>query len=202
MLFGVMSIFNEAATIRQCVESFPDCVDRIIVVDGAFADFPHKHFHSTDGTLEILQDMDKVDIIYAPGRPWRDQVEKRNRYLIGKDGDYYLQLDGDELWWGSLPWKLDAMAYKIKIVRTDRVLAPYWGVRLWRHRGKMEYRGCHCALFSDGKLINRLADAQPLEAGKIIHLIGVRSFEREAAWAAFQRRQNEREAEFRRQWRI
>jgi len=69
----------------------------IVAVDGAFAEYPHKDFRSTDGCLELARNGGADIVIEAPGRPWRDECEKRSQYFKKiKSGNFALWIDADE----------------------------------------------------------------------------------------------------------
>ena len=92
MIIGVMSTYNDGELIERALESLSEIVDRIVIVDGRYAEFPnHEGDFSTDGTLEIAMRYGEVYI--APPVP---EPEKRNMYLRGKPGDIYFHLDADE----------------------------------------------------------------------------------------------------------
>lgn len=96
----VLICYNDIETIERCITSIYDLVDEIVAVDGKYIDFPIGPDYSDDGTLEYLESLDKVKVIRASGL---QEVEKRNVYLEGlKEGDWFLHLDADEEWVGSL----------------------------------------------------------------------------------------------------
>lgn len=99
MLIGVMIVFNDMPHLPDTVNSIINKVDRIVAVDGRFRDFPADNPLSDDGTREYLFGLPKVELIDAPDLY---EHEKRNKYLIGKEGDWYLHLDADEEWIGDI----------------------------------------------------------------------------------------------------
>ena len=95
-----MITYNDWPLIKVCIESIYPLVDEIVAVDGKYIDFPVGPEYSDDGTVEYLESIDKVRVIKAAGL---QEVEKRNVYLEGlKEGDWFLHLDADEEWVGSL----------------------------------------------------------------------------------------------------
>ena len=97
---GVLVCYNDWPFIKVCIESIYPLVDEIVCVDGKYIDFPIGPEYSDDGTVEYLESIDKVRVIKAAGL---QEVEKRNVYLEGlKEGDWFLHLDADEEWVGSL----------------------------------------------------------------------------------------------------
>ena len=92
----LMNVFNEAKYIAKAIESVHDFVDEIWLFDGAYKEYPHKSINSTDGTLEIASKYPKVKI-YKNDKVWENQLVKRSAmFKDGKEGDYFIKLDGDE----------------------------------------------------------------------------------------------------------
>jgi len=131
-------------------------------------------------------------------------MDKRSAYLLGDPGDWYLQIDADERLRGELPSLSevkDGMSYRMRVKWAEGSLNP-WAVRLFQHRGVMQYRGAHCALFSDGQLISRRTDAEPIESAYLLHLKGQRSAERQRDKQTYYAWQHDYERAFRRQWSV
>jgi len=99
MLRLVLVSYNDYPLIVRCIESVP-WVDEVVAVDGRYLDYPLGPMQSNDGTIEYLESMDKVNLILRPGLT---EIDKRNEYLIGSEGDFYLHLDADEEWVGPAP---------------------------------------------------------------------------------------------------
>jgi glycosyltransferase involved in cell wall biosynthesis len=170
MLYGVMICFDDFPLIKKTVESLAPIVDEIVAVDGRFSDFPGENDHSTDGTLEYLEGAG-ARVILAPGLL---EAEKRNRYLVGGEGDWYLHLDADEEWTGSLVYPKADMG----IVRLRRSIPQHYmdRVRLFRHVEGLHYEGKHYWLKdAEGHTYALLAKpgeryrAQRLEKNLIVH---------------------------------
>jgi glycosyltransferase involved in cell wall biosynthesis len=94
----LISTQNDKPTIRQCIESFLDFGDEVIVVTNG----------STDGTIDICRQMaaehpDKVRYLDAPDLPdlYHNRAyglaKARFRWVVRGDGDYiaYTDADGD-----------------------------------------------------------------------------------------------------------
>jgi hypothetical protein len=129
----------------------------VIVVDGQWQGFaPGEHYASTDGTQEIVVQMGAT-LVEAPGRAWASQIEARNSYLIGQEGDWYVVLDADERLVGQLPAEVlngtaDVPAFCIARTRiTGRRERPQ--MRIIRHRGCMAYQYTHWSIYSDDRLV-------------------------------------------------
>jgi hypothetical protein len=143
MIYGVMVTYNDWPTIQRAVESIVDKVDSIVAVDGKYIDFPGDTPHSTDGTLEYLHSIEKVTVIMASDLM---EVDKRNRYLVGSDGDWYLHLDADEEWVGDVRW---GAGTDMMITPLRRKQPRQWmnRVRLFRHTEALHYAKKHYWLF-------------------------------------------------------
>jgi hypothetical protein len=150
MLNLVLITYNDWPLVKNCVESVKDHVDEIIAVDGIFADFPMRtgdHPTSTDGTIEYLLSLDvETTLISYPGL---SEVEKRNCYLLGEPGDFYLHLDTDEVVENpeTLSEIPDADVCWVAMHWTNR-FARY--PRLFRHVEGLHYEGLHYRLVADG----------------------------------------------------
>ena len=125
---------------------------------------------STDRTLEILKDFGVETIIECKKSsegnplPWPSEVAKRSQYFVGKDGDYYFILDGDERVVGSIAQeKLTEDAYTIMLKRDDDTV-PYKVLRIFKHQDGIHYEGAHHALWVGDRLhtkngiFNRMSD--------------------------------------------
>jgi len=145
--------YQEERMLPGCLESVAGQVDEIVVVDGAYARFPHEVPYSTDKTVEIALAYGARVIDCPEGKPWPNQVVKRTAYLVGEEGDWYLHIDADERLVGVLPVPQNGMHYAFHIFSRGGVAS--WSPRLWQHRGRMRYVGAHNALWSDDRLIHR-----------------------------------------------
>ena len=139
MIYGVMICYNDMPTIVKTIESMYPLVDEIIAVDGKYIDFDYPGDYSTDGTTEYLESVDKVRVIYAAGL---QEVEKRNKYLIGEVGDWYLHLDADEVWEGPCEIPLADMGisalHQLKSGHTNGKR-----IRLFKHTDGLHYEHKH-----------------------------------------------------------
>lgn len=146
--------FNDFPLIQQTVESVINKVDRIICVDGRYADFPGSEDFSTDGTLEYLKSIDKVELVQLANV---DEITKRNTYLEGlKDGDTVLNLDSDEVLIGDIPeLKSDWGIINLKDMVGNHVQSR--ASRFFKFKEGIHYQNTHCTLYDkNGKIINKL----------------------------------------------
>jgi len=99
---AVYAIYNEAKFLERSIMNIIDEMDKIIIVEGCWKSGEKitKSLRSTDGTLEILDRLDKTypnkfEIIHANGE---NEQRHRDNYLTKlEDGDNVLWIDGDEL---------------------------------------------------------------------------------------------------------
>ena len=153
MLIATIITYNDWPLIKECVESLYDKVDKIIAVDGAYDDFPCDINYSTDGTLEYLDSLDKIELIIAPGLA---EVAKRNKYLEPlADGNTVLNIDADEVLIGEIP------ALKTDIGKVDWQDGHSKHVqrrvtKLFRYRTGLRYLHCHYTLYYNGQIVNKL----------------------------------------------
>jgi len=145
MIIGVMITYNDMPHIIDTIESMYDKVDVIIAVDGKFRDFPELYGsdYSVDGTIEHLQSVDKVQLVLQSNLT---EVQKRNLYLVGSDGDTYLHLDTDEVWQGSFRAPVDAdmvicpLKFNVSPHKKYRIMNR---VRVFKHVPGLHYHAKH-----------------------------------------------------------
>jgi len=173
-LYGCMIAYNEESLIGGALRSLQNKVDEIIVVDGRIEEFPGYGAISTDATADIAQEYGaRVIQIDAP---YPTEQAMRSQYLVGVPGDWYFVLDADEVLMTKLPDTntLTEPAYRIReeFLGGGPTIHP---MRLFKHRGQMEYKRIHDGLHSDGVCIT---DAPELDNVWILHRQGQRSKER------------------------
>ena len=153
MLVATIITYNDWPLIKDCVESIIDKVDKIIAVDGAYDDFPCDINYSTDGTLEYLDSLDKIELIIAPGLA---EVAKRNKYLEPlADGDTVLNIDADEVLIGEIPeLKTDFGIVDWQDGHSKHVQRRV--TKIFKFRQGMKYEHCHYTLYLNGIIINKL----------------------------------------------
>jgi hypothetical protein len=197
MIYGVLITYNDYPLVCKTVSSLLPFCTEIIAVDGRYSDFPQigGSDYSTDGTLEYLQSIDNVRIIHAAGL---QEVEKRNEYLVGEVGDWYVHLDADEEWTGPL----EVPDTDMGIVKLRRSVPKHYmdRIRLFRHVEGLHYEGKHYWLKdSEGRtfaLLEKPGDsylAARLDNNLIIHYGEDRPPERVAAKRQYYRVLTKRE---------
>ena len=98
-----MITYNDMPLIEKAIKSVYDKVDKIIAVDGRYKDFTDwtGQWYSTDGTIEFLAGLPKVELRFAANLY---ESDKRNEYLKGlEDGQTVMVLDADEIVEGDIP---------------------------------------------------------------------------------------------------
>ena len=153
MLIATIITYNDYPLIKTCIESIIDKVDRIICIDGRYTDFPEVDLdYSTDGTLEYLKSIDKVELMFRKG----DEVSKRNFYLMQvSNGDTILNLDADEVLIGSIP-KLETDFGIIEINDGVSNNRQKRATRFFEYKDGMEYKNCHYMLHYQDQEMNGL----------------------------------------------
>lgn len=196
MLRLVTITYNDMPLIQQAVESVCNLVDGIVVVDGRFEDFPQLNGSdlSTDGTLEYLDGIENVHLIEAPNL---SEIHKRNCYLMGGVGDWYLHLDADEVWEGPIPDRTCVDAFVSELRRNyPQYAIPR--VRLFRHVEGLHYEDKHYWLKDgDGRTFSLLKEVGTVyrgaKGGKIYHQGNRRPRARQSAKETYYRTLRARE---------
>lgn len=198
MIYGCVIVYNDAGFLEGSLQSLKGKVDRIVVVDGAYAKFPHEIAYSTDKSLEIARKL--ADIVIETKNPWATEQQKRNSYLLASPGDYYFVLDADEKLEGDLSsLSEEPFGYEVTIERGDFPLMTIF--RCFKHQRGLHYYGTHHALWLDGVLLNN-QEKQTLSSGRIIHLTDQRTRERVMEKGIYYRDLLEAERSFRSEWKL
>lgn len=84
IIFSVAVItYNEELNIKDCIESFHDIADEVIILDS----------FSTDKTLDLARTFSKVKIFT---NEFHGHIEQKNRAIDYSTGEWILSLDADE----------------------------------------------------------------------------------------------------------
>lgn len=142
MLIATIVSYNDWPLIKDCIDSVINKVDKIIIIDGKYRDFPSECWDSTDGTLEYLLGLN-IDLISSLNA---DEVGKRNSYLDQlSDGDICLNIDTDEVLMGEIP-ELTADIGIIQIGEEGDRRRHRRTNRYFRYRTGLHYWGKHTLL--------------------------------------------------------
>jgi len=194
MILGVTIFYNDGAELLgNCLRSLKKVTDRVLAIDGAYKEFPHKDFKSNPETLAVAEQLaDEV----IPAQEWVDETAKRNAYLTLKSPkDYYLMLDGDETIEGEKPSKLKHPVYRISLsTQKDGIWMPAYYNRLFRHHKGMAYIKAHNnLLLKDGTSLSLPEPHIPIYEGlKILHTPEKRPKERQEDDGIFENTKEER----------
>jgi len=111
-MYACYIVYNSADVIATSLRSIIPYVEKVIMIDGAFKNYPHIEIYSTDNTKEIAQQIcgDKLIWVDCPLSGWEDQVEKRNAYLkLVPDEEWFFVLDDDVVVFGDLNVTLEQL---------------------------------------------------------------------------------------------
>ncbi|MFG1680732.1 hypothetical protein ACGFNP_11230 [Nonomuraea sp. NPDC049269] len=97
--------------------------------------------------MELIERLGRLyRVTYIPAQVWLTEVHKRNSYLIGRDGDWYCVIDGDELVVGDVRRGLDAVVARnsmsASVARSHEhigINTPLWVTKLYRHQEGLHY---------------------------------------------------------------
>lgn len=200
MVTALMITFNDMPLIKNAIESIYNKVEKIIVVDGKYKDFPDftGQLYSTDGTIEYLAEIDKVELRFGANLY---ESEKRNLYFKGiEDGTKVLVLDADEI----VENEIDDFKSDIALVRFSELndkREQRLATRLFKYREGMRYGGVHFIIEYNGKLFNKRHKAeadftQEKVNTKIIHLSKLREETRKYYKTIYYKTLGVREAQY------
>ncbi len=192
MIIACINAYQDEEFIADAIKSVAGQVGRIIVVDGAYEGFPlyKGEPYSTDRTVEIAEDLG-CDVVETR-KVWKDQVTKRNAYLLGEEGDWYFQIDSDERLHGKLePGNEDA--YKIFCQLKSHQIPM---IRMFRHHPGLLHLGAHNILTIDGKIL-RSEEIDILPGCWVEHLAEKRDPDRKRRKNKYYRKQYHAEKKFR-----
>ena len=130
--------YNEARLLPMCLGHLPSKT-RVVVIDGAYADYPHTDAASIDGTIEIARRWGAE--VVTVEKPWRDQMEKRTAQLI--PGEVVFILDADEFLHTDLPVLPDDADVGWVTVSSPIYDGPFLNPRVFRVREGWHYAGRH-----------------------------------------------------------
>ena len=206
-IYGAVSGYNEEQMVERCLKSLRSQVDVLVYVDGAYQKFPHDKPYSTDNSIEIAYSY--CDTMVTVDKPWVDEVNKRNVYLLADPGDLYIVLDCDEelngVVWESIKEarksKPGAQDFKIDFHRKVHPIMSLCS-RVFFHRRGIHYYGAHNALFVGNALLNQI-DQPVLKADCYVeHYTDDKPQHREDTKREYYRRLRDHEREFRQENRV
>jgi len=148
-MYAVIRTFNNEKTIRECLLSFLAHVDKVIILDGAYKQFPHEQEigASTDETKEICHGLcsPKKLIWVDPEKPLTQIAKNNLMFEYIPIGEWSLWIDADEIIEGEV-----AEAVKFAETSTFQSIGvpiknfyPVW------HGYKIKYVGSHAYVHLD-----------------------------------------------------
>lgn len=153
LIQACMIFYNDTPQLMErALQAIRPAVDKIICIDGAFAEFPHVKPWSTDGCLDIAKAY--ADEVVECKEPWKDQMTKRSRYFTLTDpNDYYLLYDTDELFRGTIPRNLGEDCYSVAMedFMEDGTKSVVDRFRLIRHQPGIAHKFCHAEIWVDDR---------------------------------------------------
>jgi hypothetical protein len=171
-ILGVIIFYDDGPELlERSLKSLKKVTDKVLAIDGAYREFPHKDFLSQKASLDVVKSL--ADQVIIPEKEWHDEPAKRNAYLkLKSTKDYYLMLDADEEVTGTRPANLTHPVYRISLStkRAGVDLAGYYN-RLFRHHVGMRYHLTHNNLIlKDGTSLSIPDDHIPIcQDIKIFH---------------------------------
>ncbi|MCL4498715.1 MAG: hypothetical protein M1335_00505, partial [Chloroflexi bacterium] len=164
-IVACVSFYNDMKLLPGCMETL-DGVDEIVLIDGAYAGFPHEVPWSTDGSLEWIKELQRVDPrirLIECERAWEDEVKKRSAYFAGGDGDWCLVIDSDERLVGNEANHMERLKEYLAVYPFDCVLLDVETrpsttpmeryARIYRHLPGLRYETTHFNVVADGKKV-------------------------------------------------
>ena len=151
MLYICFNVFEECELLEEHILAAKKAApsSQIVVVDGAYQQFKHEHPDSRDGTIEIARRL--ADCLIECDKPWKNEPEKRSQYFVGKDGDEYLVVDGDEELVGTFPVNIPDRDGRCKFKEGMKHRSVF---RYHKHSDGMRYFGHHNALWRGNEFVD------------------------------------------------
>ena len=150
---------DDPEMLRRSLTSLRQHCDYILAIDGPYKDFPHDKCYSTNGCIEVAQELaDKV--VVNKRWPWKSQCEKRNAYLNRPGLDnYYLILDTDEYLegnWTRTGLTKDTYAIKLYDQQQDNSRKYYeWQIRIVKAFDDLVYKEKHSWLWHGNHILTQ-----------------------------------------------
>jgi glycosyltransferase involved in cell wall biosynthesis len=185
-VIACVSVYDHAEGLSKTLQAIRRAVPKawIVVVDGAYAQYPHDKPYSTDGTIDVARSF--ADAVITRETAWPSEIAKRNAYLVGAADDLYFRIDADEEPQGE--WIDPPESWQdidTTFVRSDIPECPCPLYTIFRHEQGLEYRHTHYALWVGEKCRNWNRPRPVLPGIRLFHRIGEYSVQRRADRAAY-----------------
>jgi hypothetical protein len=103
-VYACYIVYNSEKILPLSLYSIISYVEKVIIVDGAFVNYPYTEPQSTDKTKQIAENIcgEKLIWIDCPnvnGKyvPWKNEIEKRNAYLLKVPNDVWMYIIDDDV---------------------------------------------------------------------------------------------------------
>ena len=199
---AAMVVYEEARCLPMALGCLPDDMP-VVVVDGAYEEFPHEQPHSDDGTCQIAERWGAH--VMRVTEPWRDQCVKRTAACdyAATFAPVVLVLDADEMLEGDVPVLQEGCDVGWVWIRSSLYPQPYLQPRLYRWRAGWHFERRHHWIYDrDGVLVT--SHQQPGSAythtithGLIHNMREWRSKDRDGAKRLYRTRRNVHEDRYR-----
>lgn len=144
---------DDLPLLEKALQSLKQRVDKLVAIDGPYKNFPHTSITSNQEVLDLVAQY--ADEVISPKEAWNNQIQKRNAYLIGQPGDYYLMLDADEELVGDLPELTeDYYGIKIKDKRSAEEESNNYALRLFKAKEGLQYKRKHSWLYYKNECVS------------------------------------------------
>lgn len=164
---ALINLYEDRTFLAACLESIKDCVDEVIVADGAYDLYferykvfvPAAKPYSSDGSLEIVKNfrgLPPLRMLNPPGgveHCWPNQAIKRTALIDAVPvGDWFIIIDADEMLAGDFQEGLEHTLDSGCIVGSCPLYNPgtnmerlirQWHPRLFKKLEGMRYVGTH-----------------------------------------------------------
>lgn len=194
--------FEEARCLPMALGCLPDGMP-VVVVDGAYEEFPHEAPSSDDGTCEIAERWGAH--VLRVTEAWRDQCVKRTAACdyAATFAPVVLVLDADEMLEGDVPVLPEGCDVGWVWIRSSLYPEPYLQPRLYRWRSGWHFERRHHWIYdADGVLVTShqrpgTAYEHAITSGLLHNMREWRSRGRDAAKHTYRMRRNVHEDRYR-----
>jgi len=182
---ALVSIFDQPYTLAHTLESLIGVIDKVLIMDGAYEDWPSKNDVSDEETLHVIERYKQWLNIEYDAAPRLSEVEKKNRNLSKLEaGDIALLIDADEIAIGLIRegferardmveydcWTLHYIDIKPGSRMVYRPI-PWIHPRLLRYKPGMHYEETHWIIKDlEGKRYDQTSEAKRINEFFLIHL--------------------------------
>ncbi len=154
-LVACLNVWDDLYELECTLPKWYDHVDHVFAIDGAYAGTPVDKPGSTDGTVEYLKRLDKVEFVRAKIF-YADQSEKRTRYFqLAQPGDVLFVIDADEYVYDPAMLRALPLGMSVGWVTVESPIykRPQQQPRLFAYRPELRYGDRHHWIYSGDRLV-------------------------------------------------